>query len=179
MGQVGNVYASAIFELAKEENRLEELNDDMKALYEIFKSENDLANILETPVISPKEKKELLEKLFKGKVCEDIFNFMKLIVDKGRMNSFRAICEAFFELYREDLNILLAEVYTIEELDEDLKVELTRKLSELTGSKIEIKQIIDDTLLGGIRIKIGSHIIDSSVIFKLNKLGDSLREVSL
>ncbi len=179
MGQVDTVYANAIFELAKEENKVEEMNKEFKDLYEVFKSENDLRKILETPVISSKEKKDLLDKLFKDEVSKDVFNFMKVLVDKDRMNEFMRISEGFFELYRKESNILLAEVYTVEELPENIIASLTDKLAELTGSKIEIKQIVDDTLLGGVKIKIGSRIIDSSIINKLNNLGESLREVSL
>ncbi len=179
MGQVDTVYANAIFELAKEENKVEEMNNEFKDLYQVFKTQDDLRKILETPVISSQEKKDLLDKLFKDEVSKNVFNFMKVLVDKDRMNEFMRISEGFFELYRKEANILLAEVYTVDELPEDIIASLTEKLAELTGSQIEIKQIVDDTLLGGVKIKIGSKIIDSSIIHKLNDLGESLREVSL
>ncbi len=179
MGQVDTVYASAIFELAKEENKIQEFNEEIKSLYEIFKSDNEFLDILQTPVISSKEKKDLIQKLFKDKISINIYNFLQLLIDKNRINEFLGISEEFFNLYREESNILLAEIYTVEDLSDDIISSLQKKLSELTGKNIEIKQIVDDTILGGIKIKVGSNLIDSSVLNKLNDLEESLKSVSI
>ncbi len=179
MGQVDTVYASAIFELAKEDEKLDQINEEMKSLYEIFKSENELREILGTPVVSSEDKKDLIKNVFKDKVSKDVFNFMNVLIDKNRMNEFMGISEEFFTLYRAESNIILAEVYTVEELSEDIIASLKEKLGELTGKNIEIKQVIDNAILGGVKIKIGSKLIDSSVLHKLTDLGDMLRETSI
>ncbi len=179
MGQVKTVYAGAIFELAKEENILEETYKEFEALYEAFKAERKLLDIFKTPVIPSSEKKEILENLFKDKISNQTLNFLKLMVDKGRMQDFLGVSESFFELYREESDIILAEVYTIEELSNDIELALIEKISKLTGKNIKIKKVIDKEIIGGIKIKIGSKILDSSVLYKLNKIGESLREVSL
>ncbi len=179
MGQVRTVYASAIFELAKEENKLKDFYEEIESLYDVFKSERELLNIFKTPVIPSAEKKQVLETLFKGKISNQLLNFLKLLVDKGRIQNILGISESFFELYREESNIILAEVYTIEKLNKDTEASLIKKLSELTGKQVKINQIIDKEIIGGIKIKIGSKIIDSSALYKLNKLSESLHEVSL
>ncbi|MDO4772932.1 MAG: F0F1 ATP synthase subunit delta [Bacillota bacterium] len=179
MGQVDTVYASALFELAKEDNKLEEINEEIQSLYDIFKSETELREVLETPVISSKEKKDLVKTVFEGRLSKDLYNFLNLLVDKNRMRQFMGISESFFDLYREDSNITLAEVYTVESLSDDILEALQAKLSQVTGKRIEIKQIVDDTIIGGLKIKIGSKLLDSSVLNKLKDLGESLRDVSL
>ncbi len=179
MGQVDSVYASAIFELAKEKNSLDEFNEEINGVYEVFNDEEKFMEVLSTPVINSDEKKEILEKVFADKISRDMLNFLKLLVDKNRIHNLHGICESFFEMYRKEVGIVLAEVYTVEEFSDELEKNLAEKLSELTGKKVEIKQIVDDALLGGVKIKIGSKIIDNSVLHQLNKLGESLREVSL
>ncbi len=179
MGQVDVVYANAIFELAKEMNSLEKFNDEVKALYDVFTSESKFMKVLSTPSIHSKEKKEIIESVFKDNLSKDMLNFLKLLIDKNRIRYIVGILDGFFELYRNEKSIVLAEVYTVEKLSEELEESLAKKLSELTGETVEIKQIIDDTILGSVKIKIGSRVIDNSVLHRLNKMGETLREVSL
>ncbi len=180
MGQVvQTIYADALFGVAKDFDKVEEYFEEVKTLHGIFETEKKFAVMLETPQISTGEKKKILDDVFRGKISNEILDFMKILVDKRRIEFFLKICEEFENLCMKHFGIVTAKVYTAYELSSSESRKLKAKLEEVTGSNINIVNEIDELLIGGVKVVIEGKVIDQTALNKLNQLGVSLREISL
>lgn len=180
MGQiVQSTYAGALFDVARESDKLDDYFAEIKELRSLFQNEKEFSTILESPQIKVSEKRQVLDNVFKNKVSSEILNFLKILVDKRRIYFFTEICDEFEKMYNDYFGILVAKIFSAYELDSSEIQSLRIKLEETTGSKINIICKIDDSLIGGIKIVIGDKIIDQTALNKLKQLGASLKEISL
>lgn len=180
MGQiVENVYAKAILELAKEENRVEEVYEELKSLREVLLSNKDFETLISSPMLVSSEKKTVLKQVFETRLSKEVMNFLLLLVEKNRIGLLSKIIEEFESLYYSHANITKARVYTTMPLDEDMQEAIRLALKKLTSSEIVIESKVDEDLIGGIKVVMGDKIIDSTTLFRLKKLGAQLRDIRL
>jgi F-type H+-transporting ATPase subunit delta len=177
---VAKTYGDALFELALEEQKVDMLVEEVQATFQILQENVELNKLMNHPKISKIEKINVMEGIFKGRVSDELSGFINIIVTKDRYNEITNIFEYFINKVKEYKNIGLAYVTSAVKLREEQKEKLRTKLLEITKyEQIDIVYKIDETLIGGMVIRIGDRVIDSSVKTKLNEMSKHLSKVQL
>ena len=167
-------YALALYDLAKETNKIDIWQEQMRLVKIVFVKDRSLKTFFDIHQISKEDKKNILKKAFVNDVDKEVLNFMCLLVDRYRLNHISDIASAFNTLCNEGKNIIEGLVYSTYELsDEDIT-----KVEEVVGAKlsqkVELHNVIDERLIKGIKVVVNDMVIDDSMRYKLNSLRDEL-----
>lgn len=177
---ISKTYAGALFELAVEENKIDERLKEAEAILKLFEEDKDFIKFMNHPQIDKSEKIKLIESAFAGNASEDITGFIKVIVEKDRFGSVTDIFKEFIHQIQEYKGVGQAFVSTPLPLDEIQKSELKDKLLATTGYKeIDLICTIDESLIGGMVIRIGDRVVDSSIKRQLYNLKSQLKNVQI
>ncbi len=177
---VSKTYGDALFELAISEDKLDVLFDEAKGLVTVFSENQELMKLLNHPKVVKEEKIKVIENIFKGKVSDDMTGFLALIVKKDRYNSIIDILNYFIDTVKEYKNIGVAYVTTACELTNSQKSEIEAKLKGTTKYvEFEMNYLVDASLIGGMIIRIGDRVVDSSIQSKINDLSKTLYGIQL
>jgi F-type H+-transporting ATPase subunit delta len=173
-GAAARRYAQAVFDLAKEAGSLDRWLADLKTLNSLFGDEKTV-NMLDDPKLTRDEQFKIVDDLVsKVSVAPLMGNFIKLLVQRGRLMSLPRIVEIFGEMYNREKGIVIADVTTAVPLDEAHRKEVTDRLAKITGKSVEVRLHTDPTILGGIVTRIGDELIDASVASRLAQLAERL-----
>ena len=177
---ISKTYGEALFELALEKNELDTIAEQVALLSEAFAENPELTKLLSHPKISKEEKISVVENVFKGRMSDDIVGFLVIIVEKDRGSEMESILELFQAKVREYKKIGVALVTSAVELSEAQKAKVEHKLLEQTAyEQFEITYVVDASLIGGMIIRIGDRVVDSSIRSKLDLMTRNLRKISL
>jgi F-type H+-transporting ATPase subunit delta len=177
---VAKTYGDALFELALEEGKVDMLVEETQAVYTILKENVDLHKLMNHPKITKVEKINVMEDIFKGKISDELTGFIKIIVSKDRYGEIANILEYFIASVKEYKNIGTAYVTTAVEIKETQKEELIAKLLKITKyEQIDMEYFVDNALIGGIVIRIGDRVIDSSIKTKIYEMSKNLSKIQL
>ncbi|MBR6872190.1 MAG: ATP synthase F1 subunit delta [Ruminococcus sp.] len=165
-----NVYAEAVFQLCCERGIEASAAEELEAVGSIFEDNEEFVKVLRSPLVSFDEKKQLLEKVFGGKVCDTVLDFLCLTVEKGRAGFIPQICEEYKQLWYKKQGILEVDVVTAMPMSSELSEKLKQKLEKTLDKKVIMKQSVDSTLIGGIIVRYEGAELDSSVRGRLDKL---------
>ena len=172
--QLARKYSKAIFEIAQEEGKLEEYGKELAAVRSDLFRNAEARSFFQNPQIEPKAKKELLAKCFQGELSDIVYSFLMLLVDKRRIGILEAIEEDFRALSNEARGIIIADVTTARAMGKSQQEKLTAKLASVTGKTVQLRLHEDESILGGVVVKIGDKRIDGSVTGKLESLRKEL-----
>jgi len=172
-------YATALLELAKERDELESILEDMEFIYNTLEDSRELVVFLKSPIIKFDDKISVLDELFSSEIQEATKLFMKLLAKKERVNLLDQISEAFIEKYKQLAGIITIEVYVAHELSEEQRNELHKTLEEKTQKTVELNITQDESLKGGMAIRIDDTVIDGTVKHKLEELEESFLAATL
>lgn len=172
--QLATKYARAIFEIARDEKKLDEYDKDLKLVREDVFSLPEAVSFFKNPLVPHQAKKDLLAKAVKGEVSDMVMNFLMLLTDKSRIGIFNEIYEIFTGLKNEAQGIVIADVTTAFPLNKDQEKKLGLKLAEVTKKKIKIRKHEDKSILGGVIVRIGDKRIDGSAAGRLQALKSTL-----
>ncbi len=177
---VGATYGEALFELAVEEGREEELMNEVILLRELLSENPDFGKLMNHPKVLKEDKLEVLEAVFKGRVSEELVGFLHLIVSKDRYGEIDSILDYFIDEVKQVKGIGVAYVATALDLSEAKKKEVEQKLLSTTSfTRMEMHYQVDESLIGGMVIRIGDRVVDSSIRSKLSGLERELLRVQL
>ncbi|MCI9095168.1 MAG: ATP synthase F1 subunit delta [Lachnospiraceae bacterium] len=177
---VGATYGEALFELAVEEGREEELMNEVILLRELLSENPDFGKLMNHPKVLKEDKLEVLEAVFKGRVSEELVGFLHLIVSKDRYGEIDSILDYFINEVKQVKGIGVAYVATALDLSEAKKKEVEQKLLSTTSfTRMEMHYQVDESLIGGMVIRIGDRVVDSSIRSKLSGLERELLKVQL
>lgn len=167
---VAKRYAQALFELAQQNNKLDAVGGDLKELVKVVQSTPELLELLTAPKISSDRKKSIIAELF-ANAAEEVVNTLKLLVDTKRIHEVVAVAEDYATLAAEAQGKAQAVVYSTRELSDEERESISQAFAKRVGKEsLAITNEIDPSLLGGIRVQIGNHIYDSTVLNKLARL---------
>ena len=167
---VAKRYAQALFELAQKNGQTGVIQADLLELKKVFQANKELDQLLESPRLKAAKKKELLADLFKG-ANQLILNTLYLMLDKKRMNEVVNLVNEFTTYANDAAGIAEAKVYSTRLLTADESQAISTAFAQKVGKQaLRIENIIDPSLIGGIRLQIGNMIYDSSVSAKLERL---------
>lgn len=177
---VSKTYGDALFELALEEKSLDVLADEVTVLSGVLESNEELMKFLNHPKIAKEEKIKVVENIFKGRVSDNLTGFLELIVTKDRYSELLKIFQYFLSRVKEYKKIGVVYTTTAVELSSDQKEKLEKKLLATTHYKsLETHYSIDSKLIGGMVIRIGDRVVDSSIKTKLEEMSRTLMKIQL
>ncbi|MEW4922416.1 ATP synthase F1 subunit delta [Algibacter sp. 2305UL17-15] len=162
-------YAKALLSLASDQKAADVVNKDMKLIVNTLAESKDLSEALQSPVIPSTVKKATLLEVFK-KSNKTTLGLIDTLVANNRIDILNDVALKYNQLFDESKGIELATVTTAVELSADLKKKVLAKAKELTGKKVEVENIIDESILGGFILRIGDVQYNASVANQLNKL---------
>lgn len=167
---IRKVYAEALFGAALEDGVLDTVRKELDELDGLFAGSPEFLTMLASPALTPAEKSGILETTFGGKVEAHLYNFLRILSDKERAGAFPQIAGEFRALCRDHDGILLVKASTAVPMDDSQKAKLSEKLAAMTGKKIELKNIVDPALLGGMVLRYEGSEIDGSVKERIHSL---------
>ena len=169
--ELASRYSLALLEVAVENKQLDAVQDDLKALAKMCKENNTLGFMLDCPTIAEKQKVDaMLALAAKAKFSKTTSDFLGTVASSNRLFALPAMIDAFFALIAKKNGIVPVSVISAIELDKKQTDEITDTLKKALGSSIALSLKVDASLLGGLMIKIGSVLIDSSLRSKVQQL---------
>ncbi|HET6642662.1 MAG TPA: ATP synthase F1 subunit delta [Gaiellaceae bacterium] len=163
------IYANALFEAAKEQDRLRPVTDDLHAFAEAVEQVHELRALLENPEVDSLEKTDALRAIL-ADADELVRNFLLLVVEKGRIHELDEMLAEFDALVAAEEGILDVELTTAVELSEDETLKILRQIEQVSGRRLRASRRVEPALLGGFVLQAGSYRADASVRGRLDRL---------
>ncbi|MDD2970953.1 MAG: ATP synthase F1 subunit delta [Lachnospiraceae bacterium] len=177
---VSKTYGEALFELAVEENKIDVFQEEVQGVKEILDANKEFGELMKHPKVVKEEKVRIMENVFKGRIGEEFLGFLTLIIEKDRYNDINAILDYFIDKVKEVKGIGIAYVTSAISLTDIQKKQVEEKLLETTGyNTMEMHYTEDLSLIGGMVIRIGDRVVDSSISTKLSELQKQLLKIQL
>jgi F-type H+-transporting ATPase subunit delta len=170
VGIVAARYAKSLIELAKEQNVLEAVYEDMKLFKDTADKNRGLMLALKSPVVRHEKKLAILKALFQERVNAASYAIFTIITKKNREAILDAIADEFIKAYNENQGILKATVITTTPLTEELRKQFNNIVASATGKTVQLEERIDSNLIGGYILRVNDRQIDASLRSRLNEL---------
>jgi F-type H+-transporting ATPase subunit delta len=167
-------YAAAILELAKAEGELARIGDELFRIARAFESSNELREALTDPRLPTERKKSVVDDLLGDKTSILAVNLVNFVVGLGRAADLPAIADRLAERAAAERNKVIAEVRSAAELDEKTIAQLAESLGKATGKDVEVKTVVDPSVIGGVVARVGDVVIDGTVRHRLEEIRDTL-----
>lgn len=171
---VAKRYAVALFQIAKEQNLLDQIEEELRTVKEVFTNDTDLLGFLTHPKLTSDAKRDIISNAFSG-LSTSVQNTLKLMIERHRSDMIAPMADEFVELANEEKSVADATVYTVRPLTEAEVEAVSTSFAKKIGKKtLRITNITDSNLLGGIKLQIGNRIYDGSISGKLDRLSKQL-----
>jgi len=176
--QIARPYASALFDLASSENQLASVETSLSDVTRLIGESADFSRFLRSPVISADTKASALDALLdKAKTHPLVANFLRLVAKNGRLFALDAIIAGFRDLAAKARGEVTADVTSAAPLNAEQVKALGDTLKVKIGKTVTLNQFVDPSLIGGLQVKVGSQMIDSSLKTKLAAMKIAMKEV--
>jgi F-type H+-transporting ATPase subunit delta len=169
MEEIAEVYARALFEVAKEHGDLDRVRDELGQFTTALDESRDLQLYFFSPYFSSDEKRDGIERIVED-ADERVVNFLKLLAERHRMPVLPRIRRAFDALWAKENRLLPVTVTSAVDLDEGLVQDIGKRIEEQTGQRVELSSKVDPDLLGGLVVRVGNMVLDASVRNRLEQL---------
>lgn len=177
---ISKTYGDALFDIAVEEKKTDVFFEEVKGLKQVLTENPELSKFLGHPNIELSEKVTVVEKIFSGRVSDEIVGLLRIVVTKGRTSELMNILDYFIAKTKEFKKIGVASVTSAAELSDAQKKKIVEKLLSSTSYKeFEMSYKVDPDLIGGVVIRIGDRVVDGSVRNKLANLKKELSGIQL
>ncbi len=172
-------YGSAIFSLAQEEGKQDQVLNDLNDFLHSYYENSELQQFAKSQAISKNDKLAAMTKIVNAAKMDTISaNFLRLIATKGRLPYVEDIILAYYDLVKKDRNVIEAEVTVAKPLTAEQEKTLSASLNEKFNKSVDMDIMVKPAILGGIIIKVGSKMIDNSLRTKLDNLKIAMKEAS-
>ena len=173
---ISQTYGEALVELAVEENKTDDFIAEITMLLGLLEENKEFGELMNHPKIVKEEKIKVIEDIFTGKVSKELVGLMRMVVEKDHYNELNEVFLYFINQVKEYKNIGTAYVTSAIELNDSQKQAVLKRLLETTKYvEFEMHYDVDAALIGGMKIRIGDRVVDSSI---QNKLYNLTRELS-
>ena len=167
------MYARALFEAAREADRIDAVASDLGAIAGAMDEVPELRAFLRNPQIEPAGKSAILNEIADG-ADELVRNFVRVVAEKGRAGELPEISAEFEALVAQAQNRLSVELTTAHELSDADATSIVQQIEKASGRSVEATRSVDPSLIGGIVLQVGSHRADGSVRGRLERLRQEL-----
>lgn len=168
-------YGTALFEAAKETGQTERIMEEATEVLGILHQEPDLHAFINYPAISAAEKKSVVKNVFGGEICDELLNFIFVLIDKRRTMHFEKMIKVYKKLMDKEEGLSYGTIYSVIPLSEDRIRELEEETSKLMGSNVRLENETDPKLMGGIKILVDGKMIDASIRKKFTDLSSQIK----
>jgi F-type H+-transporting ATPase subunit delta len=170
-------YATALFELALESNAVDQVAADLRRFDAMVAESPDLTRLVRSPVFSADEQaKALIAVLAKAEIKGVAANFLRIIAQNRRLFAVREMIRGFNRLVAKHKGEVTAEVTVAEALNDARMAEVRDALKSVTGKDVTIDVTVDPSIIGGLKVKLGSRMVDASLRTKLNSIKFAMKE---
>ena len=177
---ISKTYGDALFELAVEEDKVDVLLEETQQLQKILAENEYFGKLMNHPKIIKEEKIKVAKNVFEGRISEELFGFLTIIISKDRYGEIDGILQYFVTRVKEHKGIGIAMVTTAVPLKDSQREAVEKRLLETTQYRsMEMHYSVDASLIGGMVIRIGDRVVDSSISTKLNELQRDLLKIQL
>lgn len=177
---IASTYANALFELAIEKNKTDDWLKEIESIKNILDTNPQFGQLMLHPSVMKEEKLKLVSEAFDGNVDAEIVGLIRIIIEKDRYTEIDAILDEFISTVKNYEGIGVAYVSTAMELSEAQKKSVESKLLDTTNYKtMEMHYSVDKDIIGGMVVRIGDRVLDSSIRTKLDGLKRQLLQVQV
>jgi F-type H+-transporting ATPase subunit delta len=169
MAVAQRMYAGALYEAARDQDRVDVVHDQLAELAAAMETSPELEAFLANPQLDPGAKASVLEEVTSG-ADPIVRNFVRLVASKGRAGQLRAIAEEFEAIVDREQGRLNVELTTAYELDDEEEKAIVAKIEQASGRTVEATRSVDPDLIGGMILQAGSFRVDASVRGRLDRL---------
>ncbi len=163
-------YAKALFEIARAEGSLDEVEDELFRFARSYESSDALRNALTDDMIPASRRQAIVEDLLGGKATSTTIQLVSMVVGSGRGRDLPAIIDILVQRASSSKNLEVAEVRSAIELTPDQQDRLRAALANATGKQVNLKVVVDPSVLGGLVATVGDTVIDGTVRTRLDQL---------
>ncbi len=174
-GHLVRGYAEGLFNVVRAEGELDRVEDELYRFGKLLDTSHELKQALSDKGVDRAQRIKVLDELLADKVSPHTLGLLTFVVTQGRARQLPEILEELSALAAEARQAVVAEVRSAIPLDDSQREELVRALSKATGKKVELKELIDPSVLGGIVAKVGDTVIDGSVKHRLDQLREQVK----
>lgn len=176
---IARTYAQAILAAAQDEDSEDEIKKNLVWLSGLFESDEPFRKFLVSPRIDRWEKKKILLELLEEEISPLSLNFLALLVDKGRIELLPLIEKSYNQLYQEAQGVINVKITTSFPLEENYLKNIREALSEKFKKEIILDEEINPKILGGMIVRIGDLIINSSLLNQINQLANQITSTKI
>jgi F-type H+-transporting ATPase subunit delta len=169
MEEIATVYARSLFEVAREQDKLDAVREQLGEFADALSENRDLQVFFFSPYFSTAEKEDGLGRVVSG-ADPVIVNFLELLIEKHRMPALMRIRANYEALWEEENKLLPVHITSAVELDGSIVKQLGDRISEQTDRKVDVSADVDPDILGGIVVRVGNSVLDASVRNRLEQL---------
>lgn len=166
-------FASAMYEVSKEENKIEEYYSDIRYILDVFNENNDLVLFLASPTIDYSKKEKVIKDVFSS-IHKSVFAFLTIVIKKHQVKYYSYIVNDYVNFMNIDKNILEGIIYTPYLLEDKKIKEIEEAFSTKYKKNIYLKQKVDKKLIGGLKININDTLYDFSLLSKIENIKEKL-----
>ena len=175
---IAQPYASALFDLARETGTVDAVESDLVAINGLVGQSADFARFLRSPVITGDEKAGAMDAILaQAGISATVANFLRVVARNGRLFALPVIIKSFRALAATARGEVSAEVTSAAPLNDSQVADLAETLKQKIGKTVTLEQYVDPSLIGGLVVKVGSQMIDSSLKTKLTAMKIAMKEV--
>lgn len=175
LNTIATPYAEALLQIGTQQDCADAIAKDAGAVINVWEANDNLREAMTSPVLEPEVKKSVLVAIFSDSLQPATLNVLKLLADRQRTSLVGAVFERFLELYRSVQGIAQAHVTSAVALSDTQREALVERLRTMVGcAAIECSTAVDESIIGGLIVRIGSRVVDASVAGQVRRLGISL-----
>jgi F-type H+-transporting ATPase subunit delta len=169
MEEIASVYARSVFEVAKEQNKLDTVREQLGAFADALEGNRELQVFFFSPYFSTAEKKDGLDRAVSD-ADPILVNFLQLLIENHRMPVVFRVRRSVDSLWQQENKLLPVQITSAVELDAATVGQIGDRIAERTGQRIEITSSVEPDILGGLVVRVGNSVLDASVRNRLEHL---------
>jgi ATP synthase F1 delta subunit len=169
MEEIARVYARSLFEVAREQDKLEVIREELGEFADALAGSHELQVFFFSPYFSTEEKKDGLHRTVEG-ADETLSNFLELLLENHRMPVVFRVRREFDRLWDEANDLLPVQITSAVALDESVSRRIGDEIGRQTGKQVELTSTVDPDVIGGIVLRVGNSILDASIRNRLETL---------
>ena len=178
MSDVIRGYAQALFQIARAEGALEQVEDELFRFARIMENEGQLREAITDPSLPPERRSQMIQELLQNKATPHTVNIISLVVQQGRARELPRIIDSLVQLAAEERNKAVAEVRSAVSLDDGQREKLKQAIERASGKQVELKVVVDPTLIGGVLVRVGDQVFDGTVRHRLQMAKEQIGRAS-
>jgi len=175
---VARVYAASLFEIAEAiggQAAIESTMGELEEILELARQDASFGEFLASQILSSDDRATSLETIFRGRASDHVVNFLKVLSDKGRLAHLAVIAAAYDALVQKHFGRIEVDVYTASPASEELLGSLRDRLRGILNKEPVLHAYVDESMIGGLRLRIGDELVDASVATQLRKMREELK----